>query len=155
APWLDPVLGLPVLSMLVQDAQGAHWLATRSGLALERGGRIEDVPLYSNTSRGLVRPAWSAALEDREGGLWLASSAPGLWHLPATWRQLTLTRRQLDDPASASTAYVYCVTPAIDGGLWLVGTGGVLYWLEPQTVQVQHCIDGVCGDMLPYVVREL
>ena len=155
APWLDPVLGLPVLSMLVQDAQGAHWLDTRSGLAVERNGRVDDVPLYSSTSRGLVRPAWSAALEDREGGLWLASSETGLWHLPANWRNFTVLRRRLDDPATSANAFVYSVTPAIDGGLWLVGTGGVLDWLDPQTVQVQHRIDGVCGDMLPYVVREV
>ena len=155
APWRDPVLGLPVLSMLVQDGQGAHWLDTRSGLALERGGRIEDVPLYSNTSRGLVRPAWSAALEDREGGLWLASSETGLWHLPANWRNFTVLRRRLDDPDSSGNAFVYSATPAIDGGFWLVGTGGVLDWLDPQTARVQHRTSGVCGDLLPYVVREV
>ncbi|MGJ4729455.1 two-component regulator propeller domain-containing protein [Luteimonas sp. SDU101] len=155
APWRDPVLGLPVLSMLVQDRQGAHWLDTRSGLALERGGRVEDVPLYSSTSRGLVRPAWSAALEDREGGLWLASSETGLWHLPANWRNFTVLRRRLEDPASSGNAFVYSATPAIDGGFWLVGTGGVLDWLDPDTAEVQHRTAGVCGDMLPYVVREV
>ncbi len=155
APWRDPVLGLPVLGMLVHDRQGAHWLDTRSGLALERDGRIEDVPLYSSTSRGLVRPAWSAALEDREGGLWLASSETGLWHLPANWRNFTVLRRRLDDPASAGNAFVYSATPAIDGGFWLVGTGGVLDWLDPQTATIRHRTDGVCGDMLPYAVREV
>ncbi len=155
APWRDPVLGQPVLSMLVQDRQGARWLDTRSGLALERGGRIEDVPLYSNTSRGLVRPAWSTALEDREGGLWLASSEAGLWHLPANWRNFTVLRRRLDDPASSGNAFVHSAAPAIDGGFWLVGTGGVLDWLDPHTAQVEHRASGVCGDMLPYAVREV
>jgi len=155
APWLDPVLGLPALGLLAQDRQGAHWLDTRSGLALERNGRVEDVRLYSNTSRGVVRPAWSAALEDREGGLWLASADTGLWHLPANWRNFTVLRRRLDDDATSANAFVYSATPALDGGLWLVGTGGVLDWLDPQTARIQHHVGGVCGEMLPYVVREM
>ena len=155
APWRDPVLGQPPLSMLVQDSQGAHWLDTRSGLSIERGGVVHDVPLYSNTSRGLVRPAWSSALEDREGGLWFASSETGLWHLPANWRNFTVLRRQLDDPESSANAFVYSVTAARDGGLWLVGTGGVLDWLDPHSVRLEHRLTGVCGDLLPYVVREM
>ncbi|WP_202844319.1 sensor histidine kinase [Luteimonas saliphila] len=155
APWRDPVQGEPVLAMLVQDRQGAHWLDTRSGLAIERDGVVQDVPLYSNTSRGLVRPTWSAALEDREGGLWFASSETGLWHLPANWRNFTVLRRDLDDPASPGNAFVYSASPALDGGLWLVGTGGVLDWLDPQTARIEHRLSGVCGDLLPYVAREM
>lgn len=154
SPWRDPVLGRPALAMLVQDQQGAHWLDTRSGLAIERGGRVYDVPLYSNTSRGLVRPSWSAALEDREGGLWLASSDAGLWHLPANWRNFTVLRRQLDDPSSSGNAFVTSATPAIGGGLWLVGTGGVLDWLDPAEARIEHRQQRVCGDLVPYVVRE-
>ncbi len=155
APWRDPVLGHPPLGMLVQDRQGAHWLDTRSGLSVERDGVVHDVPLYSNTSRGLVRPSWSAALEDREGGLWFASSEMGLWHLPANWRNFTVLRRVLDDPASAANAFVYSVTAARDGGLWLVGTGGVLDWLDPHSARLEHRLERVCGDRLPYVAREM
>jgi len=155
APWRDPVLGQPPLGMMVQDRQGAHWLDTRSGLSLERGGVVYDVPLYSNTSRGLVRPSWSAALEDREGGLWFASSEMGLWHLPANWRNFTVLRRQLDDPDSAANAFVYSATAARDGGLWLVGTGGVLDWLDPHAVRLEHRLRSVCGELVPYVVREM
>ena len=155
AGWRDPVLGMPVLGLLMQDRQGAHWFDTRSGLAVERKGRIEDVPLHSNTSRGLVRPSWSAAMEDREGGLWLASSEAGLWHLPANWRNFTVLRRHLDDPASAGNAFVYSSAPARDGGLWLVGTGGVLDWLDPRTARIRHHASAICGDLLPYVVREV
>jgi len=154
APWRDPLSRQPALSMLVQDQQGAHWLDTRSGLALERGGTVHDVPLYSNTSRGMVRPSWSTALEDREGGLWFASTETGLWHLPANWRNFTALRRRLDDPASSANAFVYSVTPAHDGGLWLVGSGGVLDWLDPDSARVQHRLTGVCGDLVPYAVRE-
>jgi signal transduction histidine kinase/CheY-like chemotaxis protein len=155
APWRDPVLGQPPLGMLVQDRQGAHWLDTRSGLSVERGGVVHDVPLYSSTRRGLVRPAWSAALEDHEGGLWFASSEMGLWHLPANWRNFTVLRRVLDDPASSANAFVYSATPARDGGFWLVGTGGVLDWLDPHAARLEHRLAGVCGERLPYVVREM
>src|SRR5690606_13277398 len=57
-PWADPALGGRALNMLLEDAQGARWLDTRSGLAWVQGDRVDHVPLYSNTSRGLVRPAW-------------------------------------------------------------------------------------------------
>ncbi|HRP71868.1 MAG TPA: two-component regulator propeller domain-containing protein [Luteimonas sp.] len=153
--WRDPVLGQPALSMLVQDRQGAHWLDTRSGLSLERAGKVYDVPLYSNTSRGLVRPSWSSALEDREGGLWFASYDAGLWHLPANWRNFTVLRRRLDDPDSPANAFVYGVAPAHDGGLWMVGSGGVLDWLDPDSGRVRHWLQGVCGDLVAHSVREM
>ena len=154
-PWHDPVTHQPALSMLVEDSQGGHWLDTRSGLALERNGQVFDVPLYSNTSRGLVRPGWSAALEDREGGLWFASTDTGLWHLPANWRNFTVLRRRIDDPASAANAYVYGVAPASNDGMWLVGSGGVLDWLDPDDGRIEHRLRAVCGDLLPYGVREM
>nr|MBP6796712.1 histidine kinase [Luteimonas sp.] len=153
--WSDPVTHQPALNMLVQDSQGAHWLDTRSGLALERDGHVHDVPLYSTTSRGLVRPGWSAALEDREGGLWFASTDTGLWYLPANWRNFTVLRRRIDDPASAANAYVFGVAPARDNGMWLVGNGGVLDWLDPDTARIEHRLRAVCGDLLPYSVREM
>ena len=154
-PWRDPVTRQPALSMLIEDSQGVHWLDARSGLALERNGQVYDVPLYSNTSRGLVRPSWSSALEDREGGLWFASTDTGLWHLPANWRNFTVLRRQIDDPASAANAFVYGVAPTGDGGLWVVGNGGVLDRVDPDTGRIEHRLRAVCGDMLPYSVHEM
>ena len=92
-PWIDPRLGVPVLNMLLRDRHGAHWLDTRSGMARHWEGRVQDVPLYSHASRGVVRPSWSSALEDREGGLWFGSTNYA-WHVPANWRNFTvLTRR--------------------------------------------------------------
>lgn len=145
-PWRDPVLrDQPALSVLIEDAQGAHWLDTRSGLARERRGAVVDVPLYSNTSRGVVRPAWATALEDREGGLWFASYDAGLWHLTANWRDFSLLTRRVGDDSTPANAYVRGVAPSADGGLWLVGSGGVLDWLDPQTGRIEHLQDGLCG----------
>ena len=156
-PWVDPVLGQPALHMLLEDAQGARWLDTRSGLAWERDGRVDNVPLYSTTSRGLVRPAWSSAYEDREGGLWFASSDAGLWHLPANWRNFTVLQRRLGDPASPANAFVYGVAPATAAGgrgLWLVGSGGVLDWMDPETGSIEHRFTEVCGALLVTGVLE-
>ncbi|HST45043.1 MAG TPA: two-component regulator propeller domain-containing protein, partial [Luteimonas sp.] len=156
-PWSDPVQGQPALHMLVQDARGARWLDTRNGLAWSRGGRVHDVPLYSNTSRGVVRPSWSSAYEDREGGLWFGSSDAGLWHLPANWRNFTVLQRRVDDPASPANAYVHGVAPAAaDGGrgLWLVGNGGTLDWMDPENGAIEHRLTEVCGSYVSAGVHE-
>ncbi len=154
-PWRDPVLpDEPALAMLLQDAQGAHWLDTRSGLARERRGRVDNVPLYSNTSRGVVRPAWTSSLEDREGGLWFGSDDAGLWHLPANWRDFSLLTRRVDDDTTPANAYVRGVSPSADDGLWLVGSGGVLDWLDPQTGRIEHHQSGLCGSQPALAVHE-
>jgi signal transduction histidine kinase/CheY-like chemotaxis protein len=153
-PWRDPRLGAPALGMLLEDAQGARWLDTRSGLARETAGRVVDVPLYSQASRGAVRPGWSSALEDREGGLWFASSDYGLWHVPANWRNFTVLARRDGEAGSLANAYVHGVAAAGDGGVWLVGSGGVLDWLDPRTGEVRHRQRAVCGDLIASGVHE-
>ncbi|MCR6662806.1 MAG: ATP-binding protein [Luteimonas sp.] len=153
-PWIDPRLGLPALNMLLHDRQGAHWLDTRSGLARESGGRVQDVPLYSHASRGAVRPSWSGALQDREGGLWFASNNYGLWHVPANWRNFTILSRRDDAANSLANAHVHGVNNASNGGLWLVGNGGVLDWLDPVSGEVRHLVRQVCGDLIATGVHE-
>ncbi len=147
-PWADPALGDLALNMLLQDSQGARWLDTRSGLAWVNNGQVAHVPLYSNTSRGLVRPAWSSAYEDREGGLWFASADSGLWHLPANWRNFTVLQRRLNNPDSSANAFVYSAAPSTagpGGGLWLVGSGGVLDHLSPESGKIEHRLSAACG----------
>ncbi len=156
-PWIDPALGQPVLHMLLQDARGARWLDTRNGLAWEQGGVVRDVPLYSNTSRGVVRPSWSTAYQDREGGLWFGSSDAGLWHLPSNWRNFTVMQRRVDDPRSPANAFVHGVAPAGEaagGGFWLVGSGGVLDWMDPDTGALAHRLASVCGSYVNLGVHE-
>lgn len=153
-PFADPVLGGPVLQVLLQDSQGARWLDTRSGLARERRGQVQEVPLYSTTSRALVRPAWSTAYEDREGGLWFGSSDSGLWHLPANWRDFSLLTRRVDDDGTPANAFVHGVASSRDNGLWLVGSGGVLDHLDPQTGRIDHVLRDVCGQVRAESVLE-
>ncbi|NYZ62517.1 response regulator [Luteimonas sp. SJ-16] len=152
--WVDPVLGQPVLHMLVKDRQGTRWLDTSSGLAREIDGRIEDVPLFSVTSRGLVRPMWTAGLEDREGGLWFGTVDAGLWYLPATWRNFTTLQRRMADPASMANALVNGVAPTADGALWLVGSGGGLDRLDPRTGAIEHRASRICDSEIARAVHE-
>ena len=144
-PFKDPVLDGLALNVMLQDTQGNRWLDTRSGLAMERRGVVTDVPLYSQTSRGLVRPQWAFSHEDREGGLWFASSDAGLWYLPANWRDFSLLTRRVDDPSTPANAFVHGVASSHDNTLWLVGSGGFLDRLDPNTGQVQHVVGAVCG----------
>src|SRR5690606_18254568 len=70
--WRDPVLDEPMLHMLIEDDLGARWFDSRSGLARVVDGRIDNVPLFSLNSRGMLRPFWGGAHQDHEGGLWFA-----------------------------------------------------------------------------------
>lgn len=156
-PWIDPVLGERALNMLLEDSRGARWLDTRSGLAWVHDGVVDSVPLYSTTSRGRVRPAWSTAYEDREGGLWFASSDSGLWHLPANWRNFSVLQRRINDPSSPANAFVYGVAPSSfgdGGGMWLVGSGGVLDHLDPATGHIEHHLPAACGTLFVLGVLE-
>lgn len=153
-PLRDPVLNEPMLHMLIEDRQGAHWFDTRSGLARGLDGRIENVPLISYVSRGPLRPYWTSAYQDREGGLWFGSSDAALWYLPANWRNFTVLQRQMADPASMANAFVRGVASASDGGFWLVGNGGMLDHLDPVTGRIEHRLPRVCGDIVIQSVHE-
>ncbi|MDR7191596.1 hybrid sensor histidine kinase/response regulator [Luteimonas terrae] len=150
----DPVLNQPLLHMLIEDRQGTRWFDSRSGLARSVDGQVENVPLVSYTSRGALRPYWTAAYQDREGGLWFASSDAALWYLPANWRNFTTLKRQVSDPTSMANAFVRGVASASDGGFWLVGSGGMLDHLDPKTGSIDHRLPRVCGDLVIRTVYE-
>ncbi len=102
--------GEQVLGMMLRDEQGGHWLDTRTGLGRAVDGQYQAVPLYSAVARGPVRPNWTGAYEDREGGIWLASTNAGLWHLLPRWWQFSVLSRLEDDPARCAT--LSCWVPA-------------------------------------------
>ena len=156
-PWTDPVLGASALNMLLEDSRGARWLDTLSGLARVDEDGIANVPLYSATSRGQVRPAWSTAYEDREGGLWFASSDSGLWYLPANWRNFSVLQRRIGDPSSLANSFVQGSAPSSlgdGGGLWLVGSGGALDHLDPASGRIEHHLLAACGTLFVLGVLE-
>ncbi len=134
-----------VLNMLLYSSDGSYWLDTRSGLGRASDGQADNVPLYSARERGMVRPNWSSAYEDREGGLWFASTNAGLWHLPASWRQFSVLSRRLDQPRSLRNPYALALAASASGGLWVVGTRGALDKLDPATGEVEHHLEAIDG----------
>jgi signal transduction histidine kinase/ligand-binding sensor domain-containing protein len=61
---------------LIEGDNGALWMATSSGISQLVDGRVEPLPLPTD---GPFHPY--RFLRDREGGLWIATSGQGLWHL--------------------------------------------------------------------------
>ncbi len=145
-PYWRNMPGDSVLGMLVHDRHGTRWFDTMDGLGREsESGVIRNVPLYSNSAHGLVKPNWSLAFEDREGGLWFASGNAGLWHLPANWQQFSVLSYRVDDPESMGNPYVLATAASRDGGVWLAGTRGVLDKLDPATGAVHRHMRAMFG----------
>ncbi|MCL7713454.1 response regulator [Stenotrophomonas sp. CPCC 101365] len=143
------------LGLLAYAGGGDYWLDTRDGLGYSRrGGAVRNVPLYSAQERGLVKPNWNAAHEDRDGGLWFASTNAGLWHLPPSWRQFSVLTRHLDDPASLRNPYALALAASSSGGLWVVGTRGALDRLDPATGAVEHHLQPIADIAWPQSVAE-
>lgn len=153
APWKvdarDQILG-----MMLRDEQGGYWLDTRSGLGRAYDNQFQQVPLYSAVARGQVRPNWTGAYEDREGGIWLASTNSGLWHLLPRWWQFSVLSRLEDDPSSLRNGYVLGMSAAADGGVWTVGTHGALDKFDPVTGSVSQHRTWVDGNQWLQSVKE-
>ncbi|MEW6385268.1 MAG: two-component regulator propeller domain-containing protein, partial [Pseudomonadota bacterium] len=130
--------GEQVLGMMLRDEQGGHWLDTRTGLGRAVDGQYQAVPLYSAVARGPVRPNWTGAYEDREGGIWLASTNAGLWHLLPRWWQFSVLSRLEDDPRSLRNAFVLGTSPSSNGGIWTVGSHGALDRFDPKTGSIEQ-----------------
>ncbi|MFC5577377.1 two-component regulator propeller domain-containing protein [Lysobacter niabensis] len=138
SPWAQVEGGSEVLHVLQRDRSGQYWYDIPAGLGLDGAGRIEPVPLYGASASGPVRPSWISAHQDREGGLWFVSYSNGLWYLPANWRRFSVLSRRDDVPDSIANAHVRGIAPSTSGDMWLVGTGGVLDRLDPETGAVKH-----------------
>jgi len=152
SPWRG--YGKTLFHMLLRDRGGIFWLDTVDGLGRDSDGVVRNVALYSNSAHGAVRPSWSRAYEDREGGLWFASSDSGLWYLRANWHRFSVLPRQLDDPSSPANAYVHGIAPSQSGDMWLVGSGGTLDRLDPETGNIQHVLADVGTGYMPMGVHE-
>ncbi|MCM2336125.1 MAG: ATP-binding protein, partial [Pseudomonas sp.] len=151
APWPATTR---VLHTLLRDRTGQLWLDLPAGLGHLVDGAVAEVPLHSADARGPVRPAWLGALEDRHGGLWFASAGNGLWYLPASWRQFAVLSRVDGDERTLANAHVRGIASARDGSMWLVGSGGVLDRLDPETGAIEHVLRDVGDGALPVGVFE-
>ena len=150
----SPGYGRKVYALLLTDRNGNRWLDTVDGLGREEEGEVRNVPLYSDAAHGMIRPSWSGAYQDREGGLWFASSDSGLWFLPSDWTRFSVLARMADDPDSMGNAYVRDIAPSANGDMWLIGSGGVLDRLDPETGRVRHVLADAGAGWLPTDVLE-
>ena len=122
--WRSNLPSGPVMSVL-RDREGAHWIGTQRGLALERDGVVSTLGSSPAGERMVYM-----SLEDKEGGLWFASSERGLLRLPSEWRSVSVFRHARGD-AIGAVLPVRGSAASRDGRLWLAGAGGVLARLDP------------------------
>jgi signal transduction histidine kinase/ligand-binding sensor domain-containing protein/CheY-like chemotaxis protein len=151
-PW--PGYAKKVYALLLTDRAGNRWLDTADGLGRDEEGEVRNVPLYSEVAHGMIRPSWSGAYQDREGGLWFASSDGGLWFLPSDWTRFSVLARMADDPDSMGNAYVRGIAPSANGDMWLIGSGGVLDRLDPESGRIRHVLANAGDGWLPTDVLE-
>lgn len=138
----DPMIFGPILL----DRDGAFWMGTSVGLTRvdEEGSAV--VPLYSDLTRGSVRPQFERALVGRDGGVWFTTQDAGVWHLPSNWRQLSVLFKRVSadtlgvsrPPMALGNAQVYGIAASAGGSMWLVGTSGMLDQLDPESGIVRH-----------------
>jgi len=99
-------------------------------------------------------PNWTGAYEDREGGIWLASTNAGLWHLLPRWWQFSVLSRLEDDTGSLRNAFVLGTSPSSNGGIWTVGSHGALDRFDPRTGKIEQHRTWVNGMYWLSSVRE-
>ena len=143
APWIGIARDMNVMHVLKRDRSGQHWLDIPAGLGLSDDAHIRPVSLYSTLASGEVRPLWIEAHEDREGGLWFVSYNNGLWYLPPNWRRFSVLSRRAEDGNSIANAHVRGIAPSASRDMWLVGTGGMLDRLDPESGSVKHVVANV------------
>ena len=144
-----------VLGMLWHSSDGTYWLDTWQGLGRSRGGEpVRNVTLYSAHERGVLKPNWASAHEDRDGGMWFASVDAGLWYLPPSWRKFSVLTRQLDDPTTLRNPYALALAASASGGIWVAGTRGALDRLDPATGAVEHHLQPIEGRNWPQSLAE-
>ncbi|MCC8443763.1 response regulator [Xanthomonas cannabis] len=154
-PWQIAATGPQVRGVLLRDRRGRYWLDTDAGLGISSGDApIKKVPIYSASAHGLVNRNWIASYQDREGGLWFASLEGGLWHLPPRWDTFAVFSHHEDDPQSLSNPSIAAIAPSALGGVWMVGTRGVLEYFDPLSGKVTRHLARIDPRRVPDTVFE-
>ena len=128
--WRDALPDLGVTSVL-RDRDGARWISTRRGLALEREGVVSALTGGVAGNRLMYM-----SLQDHEGGLWFASSERGLLRLPSDWRRFVVFRRGEGDADGLSVPF-HGSALSRDGRVWLAGSTGVIGRLDPASGRLE------------------
>jgi ligand-binding sensor domain-containing protein/CheY-like chemotaxis protein/nitrogen-specific signal transduction histidine kinase len=117
---------------MAEDGAGGYWLGNGQGLwhkpadgALRRVSEGEAAVAGANVVVSLLR--------DREGGVWVSLPTRGLGYLRPGWRRMAVL-----GPAHGLTPDLYAsLARAGDGGVWLVGTGGNVFRLQPSSGELR------------------
>lgn len=136
--WRSQLPDIGVTSVL-RDREGTRWITTLRGLARERDGRIDTLKTSPAGGRSMV-----VSLEDEEGGLWFASDHDGLLRLPAGWRHFAVFGKG-DGENNLSNVPVRGSALGRDGRVWLVGDGGFIDRLDPDSGRIEHVIDATAA----------
>ncbi|WP_430544282.1 ATP-binding protein [Xanthomonas nasturtii] len=153
-PWRDTSRAQQVIGMLLRDRKGRYWLDTMSGLGVSDGFQVSDVPIYSLSAHGIVKPNWAVTYEDRDGGVWFASLNGGLWHLPPGWDTFSVLSYHAEDPQSISNPSVRVAAPSKSGGVWISGSRGVLERLDPATGRLERHGRAISDVSWPSIIAE-
>ncbi len=106
-----PGLGNNQINALLEDQEGAIWVGTALGVSRMAGGAFEPVDLGG-------RAAVTSLAADGEGGLWVATEARGVLHVPAPGSGPASPLAGLPDPRVQAMARQ-------GETLWLGGYGGL------------------------------
>ncbi|WP_456362200.1 ATP-binding protein [Xanthomonas arboricola] len=153
-PWLRNDGEKRVVGVLLLDRAGRYWLDTMSGLGTSDGTEVVNVPIYSLSAHGMVKPSWASAYEDREGGLWFASLNGGLWHLPPNWNTFAVLSYHAGDPQSMANPSVRAAALSASGGIWIAGTRSALERLDPVTGSLERHLQPIYGLRWPTCLIE-
>ncbi|MCD9047679.1 sensor histidine kinase [Luteimonas sp. MHLX1A] len=154
APVAAPDPRLRPIQLLVQDQRGAHWVDVAAGLGHVDHGESHEVPLYSPLAQDRVRPQWTMGIEDREGGIWLASHTHGLWYHPAGWSLFSARTLRPGQPGGIHNSHVRGIAASSDGSIWLVGSGGALESLDLRSGRLRKHLHDVADGRLLDCVHE-
>ncbi|MEZ5465642.1 MAG: ATP-binding protein [Lysobacteraceae bacterium] len=141
--WAGKMSAASMAAFLFENGRLA-WLGTQRGL--DRLHARLDTDEYLEAARSpwrdlpIARASVMDMRIDRDGGYWFATRGQGLFRLSPGWRNFAAIPHREDDPATPSSVSPLRTSPALDGGLWMVGRHGGVDWLDPVSGRVERRI---------------
>ena len=127
--WAADFRGGRTVTAMSGDGQGGYWVATTDGLWRVRGGNGEPVAIPGQSRMLGGSSQVQALLRQDDGALWVALPSRGLGYLRSDWRRTAV----MDERHGLRGGVYRGGAPAARGGVWLVGSTGVIEWLDTAT----------------------